>query len=150
MSSYHFLQVRGYTSLRAITPIGRINGWASGGLVVVVLLLLGPGWLLSEQAPWSMSTPSAPLGPPLAPSAVPLTMVGLPLACCSDSLCTSSCIPSTSRDSSSILRCCSKSGRTTGRPRSISKVSCPAGTLGSPCRKGGNDSLRNYQTNLVG
>lgn len=132
LSSYHFLQVRGYTSLRAMTPRGRTKGWASGGLVVVP----EPGWQLSEPAPWSASTPSAALAPPpQAPSAAPLTVAGVPLACCSASLCTSSCTPRTSRDSSSMLRWCSKSGRTTGRLRSTSRVSCPAGTLGSPCRK---------------
>lgn len=138
---YHFLQVRGYTSFRAVTPKGRTKGWDSGEWVVVVLLLLGPGWQLSAQAPWSASTSSAALALPQAPSAIPRTVAGMPLARCSASLCTSSCIPSTSRDSSSMLRCCSKSGRTIGRLRSISKVSCPAGTLGSPCRNDYNYSL---------
>lgn len=128
---YHFLQVRGYTSLRAMTPKGNTNGWASGGL----LLLLGPGWQLSEQAPWSPSSGSGPLVPPQAPSSsADLTVGGATLSCCPASPCTSSCILSTSRDSSSMLRCCSKSGRTTGLLRSMSSVSCPAGTLGSPCR----------------
>lgn len=139
---YHFLQVRGYTSLRAVTPTGRTKGWASWGWVVVLLLLLllRPGWQLSEQAPWSPST-SAALALPQAPSAWPLTAAEVPLAHCSVSRCTSSCIPSTSWDSPSMLRCCSKSGRTTGRLRSTSKVSCPAGTLGSPCRNEYNYSL---------
>lgn len=112
---YHFLQVRGYTSLRAITPRGSTKGWPSAGLV------LGPGWQLSEQAPRSSSIPSAP--PPQPFSAAPLPMAEAPLACCSTSLCTSSCTPITRRESSSMLRCCSKSGRTTGRLRSTSKVS---------------------------
>lgn len=129
---YHFLQVRGYTSLRAVTPRGRTKGLASSTLVDV---LLGSGWQLSEQAPWSASTPASALVLPQAPSAAPPTVAEAPLARCSASLCTSSWTPSTSRDSSSMLRCCSKSGRTTGRLRSTSKVSWPAGTLGSPCRK---------------
>lgn len=130
--TYHFLQVRGYTSLRAITPWGRVKGWSSEEW----LLLLGPGWQMSEQAPWSASNPSAPLVPSQAPSAVPPSVAEESLACCCASLCTSSCTPNTSRDSSSMFRWCSKSGRTIGRLRSTSRVSCPAGTLGSPCREG--------------
>uniref|UniRef100_A0A3Q3DZC8 Carboxylic ester hydrolase n=1 Tax=Labrus bergylta TaxID=56723 RepID=A0A3Q3DZC8_9LABR len=122
-------QVRGYTSLRAITPRGRTKGWASGGLLV--LLKTGR----SGNASRSASAPSAAQSPPQAPSAAPLAVAELLLACCCASLCTCSCTPSTSRDSSSMLRCCSKSGRTMGRLRSTSRVSCPAGTLGSPCRK---------------
>lgn len=118
---YHFLQVRGYTSLRAVTPKGKTKGWSSWRCA------LGPGWHLPEQAPWSVSNSSSVLSPPQAPSFVLL-------ACCSASLWTSSCIPSTKRESSSMLHICSRSGRTTGRLRLISKVSWPAGTLGSPCR----------------
>lgn len=120
---YHFLQVRGYTSLRAVTPKGKTKGWSS---CWCALVLLGPGWQLPGQAPWSASTSSSPPSLPQAPSFVWL-------ACCSASLWTSSCMPSTKRESSSMLHSCSRSGRTTGRLRLISKVSCPAGTFGSPC-----------------
>lgn len=133
-SPHHFLQERGYTSLRAMTPRGRTKGRASEEW----FLPLGPDWQLSGEAPWSSSIASAPLAPPQAPSASHLAVEEAPLSCCSASLCTSSCTLITIRDSSSILRCCSKSGRTTGRRKSISSVSCPAGTFGSPCMKDEN------------
>lgn len=128
---YHFLQVRGYTSFRAVTPMGRTKGWVSVGWVLV---LLGPDWQLSEQAPCSGPTSSAALELAQAPSALSLTVVRVDLARSSASLCISSWTPSTSRDSSSMFCCCSKSGRTIGRLRSMSSVSWPAGTLGSPCK----------------
>lgn len=130
---YHLRQVRGYTSFRAVTPTGRTNGWASAGRLLVVL---GPGSHPSEQVPASGAASSAALELAQASSAPSSAVALVDLACSSASLCTSMWTPSTSRESSSMFCCCSKSGRTRGRLRSMSSVSWPAGTLGSPCVNG--------------
>lgn len=114
-ATYHILHDRGYTSLRAMTPKGRTKGWGSSCLLEAPALHAS-----SAPEPGSASEPSAP--------EVPTVGATVPVA----PLWISSCTPITKRESSSIFCWCSKSGSCTGRLRSMSKVSWPAGTLGSP------------------